>query len=206
MIVKSINEIPTSYVCNRCGHEKPIGEIVVVHLRGKGVYLIRRRCKDCHNKRERGHRRQWKTRYLRRWRKENPELTESYWRKGAADRARVNARARKHFFGNHYPILIQGRLLRRIGMHLTLSEARDLFSQYGPCYPTVQGLTPKGVRECERIRSRMRRIGVRYHPVEIRMMVYADGYHIKPQKQKIPYQHAAERLRHWRVSLERKVT
>jgi hypothetical protein len=205
MIVRSINEIPASYVCNRCDREKPIGEMVVVRLRKKGVYLIRRRCKACHNLRERGHRREWKRKYLRRWRRENSKLNESYWRKAAADRTRVNAHARAHFINNHHAILIQGRLRRRLGMHVSLSEARRLLSEYGPCYPSIQGLSRKGINQCERIRSRLRRRGVRPNLVEIRMMAYADGNYIKPQKQKIPYQYAAENLRRWwKTSTERK--
>ena len=200
MIVKSINEIPASYVCNQCGHEKEIGKIVVVHLRKEGVYLIRCRCKDCNNRRERGHRREWKTRYLRRWRGENPELNESYWRKAAADKTKTNARAMVHFLDNHHAILIQGRLRRRLRMHVSLKEARNLLSEYGPCYPTVHGLSRKGLEECERIRSRLRRLGVKPNLVEIRIMVYADGRYIHPKKQKIPYQYAAEKLRRWQSS------
>jgi hypothetical protein len=205
MIVKSISEIPASYVCNRCGHEKPIGEIVVVHLRKEGVYLIRRRCKDCNNRKERGHRREWKRRYLRRWRRENPKLNESYWRKASADKTKVNTHARAHFKNNHHAILIQGRLRRRLGMHVTLNEARSLVSEYGPCYPSMQGLSRKGINQCEQIRSRLRHRGIRPNLVEIRMMVYADGYYIKPRKQKIPYQYAAENLRRWwKTSTERR--
>jgi hypothetical protein len=90
-------------------------------------------------------------------------------------------------------------------MHVTLSEARSLVSEYGPCYPSIQGLSRKGINECERIRSRLRRLGVRLNLVEIRMMVYADGNYIRPGKQKIPYQHAAENLRRWwETSRERK--
>lgn len=178
--------------------------MIVVRLRSENVYLLRARCKECHNARERGHRREWKTRYLQRWRKENPGLNESYWRKAAADRTRTNARARNHFLNNHYAILIQGRLRRRLGMHVSLCEARNLLSEYGPCYPTIQGLTPRGIKRCEQIRSRLRRRSVRPNLGEIRMMVYADGHYIKSQKQEIPYQHAAEKLRLWRASLKRK--
>jgi hypothetical protein len=179
--------------------------MVVVHLRGKGVYLIRHRCKDCNNRKERGHRREWKRQYLRRWRRENPGLNESYWRKAAADRTKVNTHARVHFLNNHHAILIQGRLRRRLGMHVSLSEARRLLSEYGPCYPTIQGLSRKGINQCERIRARLRCLGIRPNLVEIRIMVYADGHYIKPPKQKIPYQHAAQNLRRWwKTSPERK--
>ena len=179
--------------------------MILVHMRREGVYRLRPRCKDCNNKRERGHRREWKTKYLQRWRRENPELNESYWRKAAADRVRVNARAMNHFIKNHHAILIQGRLRRRLRMHVSLKEATSLLSQYGPCYPTVQGLTRKGIQACERIRSRLRHLGVKPNLVEIRTMVYADGHYVKPQKQTIPYQCAAERLRHWQKTIrERK--
>ena len=171
--------------------------MVVVHMRRSGEYLLRSLCKQCNNTRERGHRREWKTKYLRKWRENNPELNESYWRKASADKQKVNVLAYAHFLKNHYEILIQGRLRRRLNIHVGLNEARGLLQKYGPCYPTNFGLTQKGLRECERIRSRLRRIGDKPSLIDIRMMVYEDGLHIKPRNQKIPFTIAAEKLRRW---------
>jgi hypothetical protein len=38
---------------------------------------------------------------------------------------------------------------------------------------------------------------------EIRLIVYEDGYFIKPKRQKPPYQHAAARLRKWQAEQRR---
>jgi hypothetical protein len=202
MFVKSLDDLPDTYGCKLCEKDKPIDEIIVIHDRRKSGYRVRCRCKACHNARQRGHRRPWKTQYLRRWRKENRQLNESYWRKATADRARRNRLGYAHFLANHHAILIQGRLRRRLGEHISLAEARALLSKYGPCYPTQMGLTPRGRRECERIRARLRRVEDKPCLIDIRMMVYAEGMHIKPQKQPIPFLHAAERLR--RYHAERK--
>lgn len=196
----SFAELPATHTCLACGKEKPIAAMIVVHERRSGDYLLRSRCKDCHNARERGHRREWKTGYLRRWRKYNSELTESYWRKQLHDRISYNLRAYRFFQNNHLAILIQGRLRRRAAMHVTLDQARDLLKRYGPCYPTRFGLTSKGFRECERIRSRLRRLGDKPSLIDIRMMVYADGLFIKPRLQRIPFEHAAKRLSAWHAS------
>ncbi len=196
MIVNRMSELPSVYLCRLCGVEKPIAQMVVVRLRSK--VLLRPRCKDCHNVRERGHRREWKTKYLQRWRRANAELNESYWRQAnAANRREVNARAYFRFLYNHNAILIQGRLRRQLGQHITLDEARQLAKKFGPCYPSRFGLTALGLRECERIRSAMRRLGKHLCPVEIRVMVYADGHFIKPSRQQIPYKSASEKLRRW---------
>lgn len=128
----------------------------------------------------------------------------------------VNIRAYKRFRRNHAAILIQGRMRRQVGMCVSLAEARQLLRKYGRCYPTRWGLTEKGLRECERIRSRFRsaqRSGKKVtipRPVEIRMMVYADGceadplecqapdkFVVEPRLQKQPYQRAAQSLRAW---------
>lgn len=214
MIVDHFTELPEQYGCAKCGDTKPIGEMVVVRLKTRNKIMLRPRCKKCNNERERGHRREWKRKYLRRWRRDNAELNESYWR--GRDRVTQNAYAYKHFRKNHAAVLIQGRMRRQTGMCISLAEARKLLRKYGRCYPTRWGLTPRGLRECERIRSRFRlarKSGKKVEmprPVEIRMMVYADGceadpaegsgpdnFVIAPRLQKQPYQRAAQTLRRW---------
>lgn len=217
MIVERYSELPEEYRCASCGDTKPLPEMVVVRLKTRHKILLRPRCKKCHNQRERGHRREYKRKYLRRWRRDNAEINESYWR--GRDRAAQNAYARVHFRKNHAAILIQGRLRRQAEMRVSLTEAKKLLRKYGRCYPTRWGLTPKGLRECERIRSRFRsarRSGQHKidipRPVEIRMMVYADGseadraegsgpdnFVIEPRLQKQPYQSASRQLRTWHV-------
>jgi hypothetical protein len=193
---KSLAELPEVYRCALCGQEKPIAEMLLVHT--EGIYRLRPRCKACHNARERGHRREYKTAYLRRWRKWNGELNESYWRERTQRmRSRINAQSYDHFIRNHAAILIQGRLRRRLGMKVSIAECRRLAKKFGNCYPTRFGLTPGGVKECERIRSRMRVAGRKVSPVEIRMMVYEDGHYIKPSRQLVPYQWRADTLRRW---------
>jgi hypothetical protein len=213
MICKSRAELPAEYACLQCNATKPIAEMMLVHRKKTRDFRLRPRCKDCHNKREKGHRRDYKTRYLRRWRKENANLNESYWRQRNAElRAELSVRARKRFTRNHAAILIQGRLRRQLGMHVTLTEARALCRKYGRCYPTRYGLSKQGLLEAERIRSRMRRSGNPYSLVEIRMMVYEEAvddtlvkidgksprkFLIEPKMQKQPYQRAARQLREW---------
>src|SRR5439155_5092911 len=150
----SLTELPAEYRCRLCRAVKPIAAMMVVRVKREKKILLRPRCKDCHNARERGHRREWKTAYLRRWRKYNDELNRSYWKKRSDEEwARAAERFRSR---NHLALLIQGRLRRRIGMHVTVAEARRLLKTFGPCYPTRYGLTAKGLREFERIRSNMR--------------------------------------------------
>jgi hypothetical protein len=166
----SFSQLPATHTCKTCGAEKPIEQIVVIHMRKSGDYLVRALCKECQNARERGHRREWKRNYLRRWRKYNAELNESYWRDAnARDRETINARARLRVAKHHHALLIQGRLRRRLGMHVTLAEAKKLLRRFGPCYPTQSGLSPKGVRAVERIRSRMRNRGGAYPVTVIRL-------------------------------------
>lgn len=196
MRVQTRGELPETYRCRLCGAEKPILEMVLV--RTQGLFLLRPRCKACNNTRERGHRRDYKRNYLRRWRKLNPEVNESYWREAAQrNRALTNTRAHDRFSRDHAAILIQGRLRRRLGMSISIEEARKLANKFGCCYPTRFGLTLGGLRECERIRSRMRICGLKPNPVEIRMMVYEDGHFQKPSRQRMPYQRSAEQLRNW---------
>lgn len=213
MICKTFADLPREYGCRKCGATKPVGEMVLVHRKRTHDFLLRPRCKECHNKAERGNRREYKTRYLRRWRRDHPELNESYWKQRTADlREQLTAKAARRFWGNHDALLIQGRLRRQLGMKVTISEARELARKYGCCYPTRHGLTAKGLRECERIRSATRHKGKPLRPVEIRMMVYEDGaeppvtkrdgntwprFVIEPRLQKPPYQNAALKLREW---------
>jgi hypothetical protein len=139
------------------------------------------------------------TKYLRRWRKDNAELNESYWRQyQATNRPTITARAAVRFWQNHNGILIQGRL-RRKGIKVSLAEANRLGRKYGCCYPLRAGLTPWALRECERIRSGQRRLPKykRNTQVEIRMMMYEDGHFKSPRRQKPPYQIAAKRLSQW---------
>jgi hypothetical protein len=225
VICKRRADLPAEYGCRQCGATKPIKKMVLVRRRKTRDYLLRPRCKDCHNENEKGHRREYKTKYLRRWRENNAEVNESYWR--GRDRAASNATSYKHFTKNHAAILIQGRL-HRAGVQVSLREARSLLRQYGRCYPTSFGLTEKGKRECERIRSRFR--NARYQarkrgmkeppaprPIEIRMMVYADGrpdhgrpdpaeaaapdaFVIPPRLQPVPFRVASKRLKEWHRS------
>ncbi|SRR6266568_612717 len=198
MFAKTIAELPEKYLCRACDTEKPLAEMMLVRIRKQKRFLLRPRCKACHNQRERGHRREYKTRYLRRWRKWHPELTASYWRQRAREkRLETNARAYNRFKRNHSALLIQGRLRRRLGMKVSITQARELAKKFGCCYPTRFGLTPHGLQECERIRSRMCRAGEVYSCVDIRMMVYDDGYFIKPSRQRMPWTRAAEQLRRW---------
>lgn len=197
----TLKDLPEKARCLLCTLEKPIVEMIVIRRKADKTVTVRPRCKDCHNKRERGHRRDWKTAYLRRWREYNSELNESYWR--SRDPKKAAEIQRNHVTKHHHAILIQGRLRRQLGMHVTVTEAEELLKQYGPCYPSRFGLTPKGLRECERIRSSQRRMKkpVRMTNVEIRVMVYADDkrFFIQPRLQKIPYQAAAARLRKWQA-------
>jgi hypothetical protein len=194
---KTLAKLPRRAVCNKCGKEKPREQMVVVRLRKENVYLLRPRCKDCHNKAERGHRRQYKTNYLRKWRKNNPSLYESYWKQPSQEeKDRTAARAQTRFRKKHHSILIQGRMNRR-GMGISIAQAEELLEKYGPAYPSRMGLTPEGLRECERIRSTYRRNGWPVDAFRIRLMVYEDGHHIKPSRQRPPFQAASRKMKNW---------
>jgi hypothetical protein len=204
----SIGDLPEESACRVCAKTKPIAEMVVVRLKKEKQILRRSLCKECNNARERGHRREYKRRYLQLWRMRNAELNESYWRQRQAElRPELNTRAYMRFLQNHDAILIQGRMRRQLGECVSLAEARGLLKKHGCCYPTRFGLTPKGLRECERIRSRFRsaqRSGQKIkmpRPIEIRMMVYDEGgnLRIKPRLQKQPYRRAAQNLHEWHV-------
>jgi len=188
--------------CNTCGVVKPMAEMIALRRRADKSLYIRPKCKDCHNSAERGHRREYKREYLRKWRKRNKALNDSYWKDNDRVREQAAKRAKARFDANHEAILIQGRMGRR-GMNVTLDEAKELLGKYGRCYPSRVGLTKKGLKECERIRSRMRsRSESRRMPTsfEIRLMVYEDDdgdyvFVIPPDKQPVPYQAASKRLK-----------
>ena len=208
MRVTDLKQLPAEYGCKVCGLTKPLAEMCLVHTKRDGAYRLRPRCKDCHNARERGHRREYKRAYLRRWRKDNANINRSYWqgRDDVREKARVNAR--RSFERNHDALLIQGRMRRR-GYPVSLDEARELLRQYGPCYPTSFGLTERGKREAERIRSALRRQGKkRISNFEIRLMVYEDDKRnfIKPRLQTRPYQRASEQLKKWQAEQRAKRT
>lgn len=203
MRVSKLSELPEKYGCKVCGATKPVDEMIVVHNRRAKNYYLRPRCKDCHNNKERGHRREWKTQYQRDWRTRNRKLNDSYWKDNAQvrEKARLNAARRLQDIEIHEATLIQGRLRRRLNMLVSLEEAKTLLRRFGRCYPSRFGLTDVGLRECERIRSRMRNKATKkwFSQIEIRMMVYEDGLHVKPERQVIPYQSAAEKLRNWQT-------
>ena len=201
MEFNSFADLPATHRCRVCKHKKPIAQMVVVRLRRTGKILLRARCKSCNNERERGHRRDWKTKYLRRWRKCNAQLDESYWRKyNRENRKQINARAERRRKKLGAVLLIQGRIYRRLGITVPLTEAKRMLATYGPMYPLRCGLTPRGLRECERIRARLRHANLPVNVAEIRMIVYDEpGFRKKPQCQKPTRQMlvAAERLRQW---------
>lgn len=198
--------LPSEYTCNICEKTKPLVEMCLV--RSNGMYRLRPRCKKCHNKRELGHRRDYKRKYLQRWRKQNAAVNESYWRgnKQVREHARIRAATRSR--EENDAIAIQRRL-RTKGESVTIAEARELLAQYGRCYPTRFGLTKKGLAMCERIRSRLRNRTEKHRMLssfEIRLMVYEEsaeeiGLVIPPEQQPIPYQKAAERLRQYHRTL-----
>jgi hypothetical protein len=200
MIVASLSELPQVYLCRACGETKPIEQIIVVRLRKKRLILVRARCKECYNARERGHRRPWKRNYLRKWREEHAELNRSYhitryWRDPERFRAQVRDRVRKH----HWELLVQKRFWYR-GVSISLQDAAELIAKYGRCYPTPLGLTPDGRRECERIRSRMRYHGEKLSAFEIRLMVYEDGLFIEPRWQPKGYSKKGCAVSAWRAA------
>ncbi len=176
--------------------------MIVVFKRKEKQFLLRPRCKDCHNKRERKNRREYKREYLRKWRSENSELNRSYWKDNPVYREKFRVNAYKRFIKNHETILIQGRFARR-GRSITLYQAKELLKIFGRCYPTRQGLTSLGLKECERIRSRFRIKGEKPPSnFDIRLEVYENDrghyeYVIRPEDQPEPYKTASETLRRW---------
>lgn len=200
-----LKDLPTEYFCNYCETTKPIGEMFVVHLRREKYYKLRPICKSCFNARQRSHRREYKTKYLQNWRKTNAKLNKSYWNNSdAREKARINAAKRNSEL--HDAVLIQGRM-RRKGMKVSIKEAAELLEKFGRRYPSPQGLTTAGRRECERIRAKLRWRKRDYGVMtnfEIRLMVYEDSadnpsFVIKPHLQSEIYQTAARNMRkYWR--------
>lgn len=196
-----IKNLPETHRCNLCGSEKPIVEMSVVYIRREKHYKLRPRCKPCHNERERGRNRERKTAYQRRWRARNRALNESYWKGNPARREQARKSAEKQRRENGAAIAIRRKMNKR-GMDITIAEAKELLEKYGRCYPGIAGLTETGRRECERIRSRLRKRGGRVlSSFKIRLMVYEDGaendFVIPPALQPIPYEKQAERGRQW---------
>jgi len=207
-------DLPASRVCNQCGVEKMREDMIIQFHKSTKVYYFRPRCKDCNNMAERGHRREYKRKYLRTWRKRNAAVNESYWKGNEDVREAARVRAANRSREENDAIAIQRRL-RNHGESVTIGEARELLALYGRCYPTRFGLTGKGLRRCEQIRSRLRnKVEKRgatkqqwdrrrmLSSFEIRVMVYEEseeesGLVIPPDEQPIPYQKAAERLRNW---------
>lgn len=193
-------DLPAERLCNHCGEVKPREEMIVVFHQKTRTYYCRPKCKQCHNAHERGTRREYKRLYLRRWRRENKAVNDSYRKNNPNAREQSRINAYRYFTNNHDAVLIQGRL-RRKGVYVDIREAKRLLETYGPCYPTRHGLTPNGLRECERIRSRLRqRRGSRpLRSFDIRLMVYEDGLFIPPAQQTRPYQKQSEQMRTWQA-------
>lgn len=200
-------DLPSEYGCNICGETKPLVDLCLT--RTEGIYQLRPRCKACHNELERGHRRDYKRRYLQNWRKNNAVLNDSYWKDNPEVREAARVRAANRSQADKDAIAIQRRL-RTQGQIVTIDEARELLAKYGRCYPSRYGLTVRGLARCEQIRSRLRnrkgkRTSFGYQMLssfEIRVMVYEESdeepsYIIPPDQQPIPYQKAAEKLRQY---------
>lgn len=183
MIVAKLTDLPSEYACKLCGKTKPVAEMVVVRRRELNGFHLRPRCKECHNKKERGHRRDWKRKYQQKWRAKNPKLYESYWKDDDQSRERSRVSALRWYNKNRDALAIRRRLAKG-GISVSVEEANDMLKQYGVCYPSLHGLTPEGLKQCERIREQMRqRNSHRLAEIEICMMVYEDGFFIKPSRQ-----------------------
>lgn len=209
-----LQDLPAERTCNRCGETKPRAEMIVQHRREKGstYYYFRPLCKECNNAKERGHRREYKRNYLRRWRRENAAVDRSYWDN---DHAREAAKLRAQRFTQEHreALAIQRRMLTH-GVQISIEEARELLAKYGRCYPTRFGLTRKGLLECEKMRNRLRNRGVdrrrRMSAFEIRCLVYEENdgnfgtsssWVITPECQPVPYKHASRRLKQYHRNL-----
>jgi hypothetical protein len=199
MRAKLFSDLPAVAHCNKCDKDKPLAEMIVFRLASDGLYHLRKKCKECASAYNRTFQ-EWRREYLRKWRKENPELNRSYW-----DNPEVKERSlqytRKFNTINREAILIKNRL-RRHGQPCTIAEAREYLKKYGPNFPTIHGLTSAGKREVQRIRSAYRRAGRQITAFEIRLMVYEDSAEEprllkKPSTQKFPYKTSAHRLRTW---------
>lgn len=196
-------DLPIGVFCNACKTVKPLAEMVVFFSRKQNLFCVKELCKPCHNAKERGHRREYKREYLRRWRQRNPDLCESYYRNNP-NRNEQGRRSAENYIKRHGDAYrIQGRM-RRHGMPVSIEEAHELLEQFGRCYPSRIGLTKKGLKECERIRSRSRNLAkvTGRRPLksfDIRLMVYEQsledpGLVIPPAEQPAPYQAAAKNM------------
>lgn len=156
MKYESMAALPETGTCRLCGQTKPVAEMIVLRSRRDRHVHLRARCKECHNQRERGRRRAWKTSYQRAWRKRHADLNRSYWQ--ARDKSEQAARSLAFRHGHIEAARIQERMRTR-GYHLDWRSARELLQQYGPAYPLACGLNEVGQREVERLRSTARRRG-----------------------------------------------
>lgn len=192
MIAKDLKSLPDTAPCRLCHQTKPLAEMVLIHRRRTADYLLRPRCKPCHNEQQRTSRREWKRSYQRRWRARNQTLNRSYWDNDTA-REQSRLRALKYYQQHRDAKLIQHRL-RTHGRRVTIAQARELLARFGRLYPKRAGLTARGLRECERIRSRLRHTGTSLTAFEIRLIVYEDGWHIRPDRQPKPSARPARNL------------
>lgn len=206
MTAARIADLPATVVCIQCNQQKTLVEMIVVHIKRDQVFRVRPRCKECHNARERGFRREYKRNYLRRWRRANPELNDSYWKGSDHVREKNRVNSAKRLADPQYrdAVAIQRRL-RTKNISVSIDEAKELLGKFGRCYPTRFGLTLKGIRECERIRSRLRGRTAKadrrmVNSFDIRLMVYEQsedepGLVIPPAEQPVPFQFASERFK-----------
>jgi hypothetical protein len=191
-------DLPAEVYCTKCRETKPLDK--------EKLFCVKRICKACQNARERGHRREYKRDYLRRWRSRNPELAKSYYQNDPDFAEQARRRAAKYNKRHGDAARIQGRMRRR-GMPVSIVEAQQLLKQFGRCYPSRFGLTTKGLKECERIRARLRMRAKNntfagrkiQSSFEIRLMVYEQsledpGLLIPPAEQPVPYQAASRTM------------
>ncbi|MCA1558437.1 MAG: hypothetical protein LC731_07860, partial [Acidobacteria bacterium] len=200
-----LEDLPQEYGCNLCGEIKPLDEMVVVFMKREQCYRLRPRCKKCHNERERGHRREWKQMYLRRWRARNEEKTKSYW-KDRPDYLERSRRGAARYVERHRDGLAIRRRFKTRGVEVSVAEAEALLKKFGPCYPTRHGLTPEGLKRCEQLRSEHRRAGRAglISLFEIRIKVYDEGMFIEPHLQARPFQKTSTRMRAWQAAQREK--
>lgn len=171
---KSFSELPATAFCLQCQTEKPIADIMTIFSRKRKLFRIRPRCKKCHNEKEKGNRREYKRNYLQNWRKNNPNLSKTYWESKEV----LNERAKQRYAKNRDAMLIQVRMRRR-GIYLMIDEARSILHEFGRNYMLPSGLSNEGKKECARIRSRLRNRTKNGHRMpknwEIRLMVFEDA-------------------------------
>ena len=209
MHYNSLIELPLESVCKVCLLSKPVAEMIVIFSRAGKKYYLRPRCKECHNQKERNHRREWKRNYLKKWRKNNVQTTKSYYDNDIA-REKAKHNAARRYKKNQSALLVQKRL-KNHGLKVSIEEAKDLVNKYGWCYPLPSGLTVRGKKEVERIRSTFRRRKKKYNLFEIRMMVYEDDcekyyFVIEPSKQPSPFHSTPDQPRKAKYRIEKNGT